>query len=209
MRLMPLGGSITLGVGSSDGNGYRKALYDALQSSGCDVHMVGSRKMGSMEANSHEGWRGFRIDEIERKAKMSISKCNPNLLTVNAGSNDCLQDMDIEEFGKRISNLLDFICFAAPDSTVILSTLVVNMDSNVNSRVLRANDQIRTLADRDSVGHQRIVLADMCTNEGPSIEDIGSDGTHPNDVGYQKMARIWFQSIQEAAVKGYIREPNI
>lgn len=209
MRLMPLGGSITLGVGSSDRNGYRKALYDALQSSGCDVHMVGSRKMGSMGANSHEGWRGFRIDQVEKKAKMSIPKFKPTILTVNAGSNDCLQDLKLECFGKRTSNLLEYIWSAAPKSTVILSTLVANADSQVNSRILRVNEQIRSLIDRDFSRGRRIVLADMYTTEGPGIEDIISDDTHPNDVGYEEMARIWFSSIQETAMRCFIHEPEI
>lgn len=206
---MPLGGSITLGVGSSDRNGYRKALYDTLQTNGCDVHMVGSRQMGSMGANSHEGWRGFRIDQVEKKAKMSIPKFKPTILTVNAGSNDCLQDFELESFGKRTSNLLEYIWSAAPKSTVILSTLVVNADSQVNSRILSANEQIRSLIDRHGSRGRRIVLADMYNLEGPGIADMISDDTHPNDVGFEKMAGIWFSSIQKAAMGGFIHEPEI
>lgn len=46
--LMPLGDSITYGFGSSDGNGYRGALYDDLVGAGATVDMVGSLQSGSM-----------------------------------------------------------------------------------------------------------------------------------------------------------------
>lgn len=92
LRLMPLGGSITHGVGSSDQNGYRKILLDLLRDDGFNVLMVGSRTAGTMSNDNHEGWRGFRIDQIERRAVPSAEKLKPHLFTVNAGSNDCLQD---------------------------------------------------------------------------------------------------------------------
>ncbi|CAK7211487.1 hypothetical protein SCUCBS95973_001132 [Sporothrix curviconia] len=43
---MPLGGSVTYGSESSDGNGYRKFLRDKLIRGGYRVEMVGSRKSG-------------------------------------------------------------------------------------------------------------------------------------------------------------------
>lgn len=46
--LMPLGDSITFGFGSSDGNGYRAALYDSLVGAGATIDMVGSVQSGSM-----------------------------------------------------------------------------------------------------------------------------------------------------------------
>jgi hypothetical protein len=48
---MPLGASITYGVGSTDGNGYRKYVRDHLVRAGYDVTMVGSRRAGTMENN--------------------------------------------------------------------------------------------------------------------------------------------------------------
>ena len=87
---MPLGGSVTRGVGSFDGNGYRNSLLQMLLLHGLNVRMVGSRKDGSMPNNEHESWRGLRIDEIERKARKSVERLSPNFFLVNAGSNDCL-----------------------------------------------------------------------------------------------------------------------
>ncbi|KAH7376887.1 hypothetical protein B0T11DRAFT_273063 [Plectosphaerella cucumerina] len=75
LRLMPLGGSITHGVGSSHQYGYRKIMLDLLRDDGFHILMVGSRKAGTKSNNNHEGWRGFRIDQIERRAVPSRQSC--------------------------------------------------------------------------------------------------------------------------------------
>ncbi|KAL7782330.1 carbohydrate esterase family 3 protein [Trichoderma afarasin] len=203
MRLMPLGGSITYGVESSDKNGYRKYLQDMLIADGNNVTMVGSRSAGSMSNNDHEGWRGFRIDQIESKAKNSVLQLMPNLITINAGSNDCIQDFDIERIGKRMSNMLDVIWAASPNSTIILSNLILSLDTEVESRIKWANNQFRGIALSKQSEGRRIVFADMHSQWGPKENDI-SDGTHPNDQGYYKMAKIWYKGILEAMAKGFL-----
>ncbi|RYP14279.1 hypothetical protein DL765_006490 [Monosporascus sp. GIB2] len=204
---MPLGGSITQGVGSSERNGYRQYLYEALLLGGFKVRMVGSRRMGSFENNSHEGWRGFRIDEIEKKARQSVKRFLPNVITVNAGSNDCLQDFDIEHIGERMGNMLEYLWQVSPRSTVVLSTLLVNLDKEVDSRVIRVNEQFRVLARQKAADQKRITLADMYVPGGPQIGDL-VDGTHPSEEGYQKMTKIWYNAIQEAARNGLLQEPE-
>lgn len=51
LRTMPLGASITFGLKSTDGNGYRDWLRKQMRSAGWDVNMVGSVKAGEMEDN--------------------------------------------------------------------------------------------------------------------------------------------------------------
>ncbi|KAL7910618.1 carbohydrate esterase family 3 protein [Trichoderma velutinum] len=203
MRLMPLGGSITYGVESSDKNGYRKYLQDMLIADGNNVTMVGSRSAGSMSNNDHEGWRGFRIDQIESKARNSVPKFMPNLITVNAGSNDCIQNFVIRRIGKRMGNMLDVVWTASPGSTIILSSLILSFDAEVESRIKWANDQFQDIALSLQSEGKKIVFVDMHSQWGPKENDI-SDGTHPNDQGYHKMAKIWYKGVLEAMEKGFI-----
>ena len=52
IRLMPLGASITQGVGSSTGNGYRNKLYHLIVDKGLySGDMVGSKQDGDMVDN--------------------------------------------------------------------------------------------------------------------------------------------------------------
>jgi lysophospholipase L1-like esterase len=204
---MPLGGSITYGLGSSDGNGYRKALYDILTGRRHTIEFVGSRTSGSMPYNANEGWPGRRIDQIHTRAIKVTAKFIPNVITINAGSNDCLQDYEIESAGARIDAMLeDLWKTGLPDATVVLSTLVIAADTSINERVLRVNDQIRNLVQRRRLaGAQNVFLADMyCSAKGPQLGDLVEDGIHPGDGGYVKMAKIWADSIEEAVRVGVL-----
>lgn len=200
---MPIGGSITWGVGSTDGTGYRKSLLRMLQLHGLNVRMVGSRKTGHVSNNDHEGWRGSRIDEIERKARNSVKGLSPNVFMVNAGSNDCLQSFKISETGQRMDDMLEYLWLASPQSTVLLSTLLPIAINEVDSVVRRVNDRFHALAIKKEAENKKIVLVDMYTPEGPNVHGL-VDGIHPDDDGYERMAKLWFRGIQEALQKGYI-----
>lgn len=174
-----------------------------LQLHGLKVRMVGSRKTGHIPNNDHEGWRGFRIDEIEKKAKNSVKALSPNVFMVNAGSNDCLQSFNISHASIRMDDLLEYLWLASPHSTVLLSTLLPIAIEGANSVVKRVNDQFRALAEDKEAERKRIVLVDMYTPEGPDVHSL-VDGIHPDDDGYGRMATLWFRGIQQALQKGYI-----
>lgn len=204
---MPLGASITYGEQSSTGNGYRNDLHNLLTDSGYTVNMVGSRKHGSMKDNDVEGWPGFRIKQVQSKAQASVPSRLPNVFTVNAGTNDCAQNKQ-EGAGQRTDDLLEYLWKASPDSTIILSTLLINLNSTIEARVEKVNNQIREVAKQKASQKKRIVLVDMHANDGPQKGDMAPDGTHPRDAGYSKMAKIWFRGVQEAANKGFLKKPK-
>lgn len=156
-----------------------------------------------MPNNNHEGWRGFRIDQIEGKARKSVEYLSPNVFLVNAGSNDCLQTFNIPEAGNRMGGMLDYLWLASPQSTILLSTLLPNADKEVNSTVMRVNDQFRALAQQKATEQKKIVLVEMDTPDGPEVQSF-VDGIHPDDKGYYKMAILWLRGIQEAIQKGFI-----
>lgn len=205
---MPLGGSVTHGVGSSDQNGYRKILCELLHGCGFNVCMVGSRKSGTFHNNEHEGWRGFRIDQIEAKSSSSAAKLLPHVFTVNAGSNDCLQGYKLAQASDRLGHLLETLWLASPSSTIVLSSLLVNQNEAVEQRVKDFNKEVAKLAHRMASEGRKIVFVDMHGDDGPGVEDLIDDETHPNDTGYSKMARIWLRGIQEASSRGFLSSPR-
>jgi lysophospholipase L1-like esterase len=198
LNLMPLGGSVTYGVGSSHGNGYRGELHQLLVTKGWKAQIVGSRNAGSMENNAHEGWRGYRIDQIFKKARKSVPMYTPDIFTINAGTNDCLQHFDLDRAGERMGDMIKYLWTVAPSATVILSTLLVNACARTELRIRRVNEQYQTLAEKMLAEHRNIVLVDMHSTNGPQECDL-VDGTHPNDDGYNKMAKIWYEGIYRAS----------
>jgi lysophospholipase L1-like esterase len=204
---MPLGASITDGFRSSTGNGYRKDLRNMLTQDGFAVDMVGSRKSGDMTDNDNEGWSGYRVEQVQGKAELSVPSLQPNLFTINAGTNDCAQNYQVDTTGERMDRLLEYLWNASPNSTIILSTLLINLNENTEKRVLDVNRQYRELAERKAAEKKRIGLAEMHSDDGPQRGDMADD-THPDDGGYLKMAKIWYRSIKEAESKGFLQNPD-
>jgi lysophospholipase L1-like esterase len=207
LRIMPLGASITFGDGSSTGNGYRQFIKTLLENDGNPVDMVGSRRGGSMEDNDNEGWPGAMISEVFEKAQLSVPTTLPNLVLINAGTNDCNQNNNITTAHERIRSILNYVWQASPRVSIVLSTLLPNGNEEVEDRVLTVNENIRSLVTELQGISKKVVLADMHTEQGVLAEDL-VDGTHPDDAGYEKMAKIWLEAIKDAASRGWIQSPQ-
>ncbi|KAH6856359.1 hypothetical protein B0I37DRAFT_402917 [Chaetomium sp. MPI-CAGE-AT-0009] len=204
-RILPLGASIVFGVGSSDGNGFRKPLRDALRQAGWNVNMVGNRANGNMRDNSVEARSGDRVDQIHAAAKTSF-KYQPNIVLINGGTNDCDQNYDLDNIGARMDALLDDMFSQIPGTTIILSTVIPSNKDSIESRRSKANNQYRSLVDtRRRALNQKIILADMDTL---TAADLTPDGIHPTDAGHRKMAAIFLGAINEANNAGLITPPN-
>jgi lysophospholipase L1-like esterase len=200
---MPLDASITWGSKSSHGNGYREYLREFLTEAGYDVDIVGSRQSGSMVDNDVEGWPGERIDQVRYHVLDSVPKMLPNIITLNAGSNDCMQDYHTDNASSRVNDLIQDLWTTMPQFTIILSTLTPNAEPTVEDCVQRVNIQLKELVRNNQDDSKRIALADMRGNEGLELEHL-ADYVHPNDGGYNKMARIWFEVIQFAKRSGWL-----
>lgn len=204
---MPLGASITWGLQSTDGNGYRLDLRRSLENGGNPVNMVGSRKGGTMSDGDNEGWPGYVVDQVYDKANASVPKWKPNLILINAGTNDCIQNRTVAEVGSRMRSLILGVLSMSPRATVVLSSLLVNKQPSAETNVLNVNQQYMLLATSLRASGQRVVFADMHAADGPQLADLVDD-THPNDNGYRKMAKIWYRSISQASLAGFLTSPE-
>ena len=239
LRVLPLGASITWGVNSATGNGYRKPLHDKLESNGWEVDMVGSQKHGTMKDNVRytpvaypyrtmsanqpnqdvEAHSGDIVDKVKAAAHKSL-KYEPNVVLINAGTNDCLKNISIPHTGARMRSLINDILKDddSRNATVVLSTLIPSHNKDIVANLPKVNRQYRDLVKSMRKEGARIVLADM-NPEGEGGDDrlswpkdyIGkgkekADDTHPNDGGYKKMATVWYKAIEEAWKDDLIQE---
>lgn len=201
---MPLGASITFGYLSTDGNGYRHTLRTSLTRRGNAVNMVGSRQNGTMDDNDVEGWPGLRIEQVLAKADLSVPTLKPNVVLINVGTNDCLQNFNISGAGDRMNTLISDVQAMSPRAAFILSTLIINADTDVDARVETVNAAFRTLvADLQSAGFP-IVLAEMHGDNGPQLDEM-ADQTHPDDKGYAKMGTIFDAAMEDLSDRGFIQ----
>lgn len=203
---MPLGASVTFGVGSSTGNSYRKDLRDLLVAGNHTVNMVGTRKNGNFTDDDVEATSGFVISQIAGAAATAVPRLLPNLVLVDAGTNNCNRGGTVPDAGANVTAMIDTIFSQSPGVMVLLATILVNTVAAQDSCRVDINAQYVGLVARLEQAGAKILLVDMRSPEGPTTNDL-ADGRHPNDVGYQKMASVWFSGIQQAASRGLITAP--
>lgn len=165
--------------------------------------MVGTQQGGTMDDPDNEGYPGARVEQVLATARNTVPALSPNLVTINLGTNDCSQNYELDTVGDRMGELLEFLWSTSPGVTIILSTLLINLDETTGARVVDVNAKYGALAYQKQQEGKKLILVDMHSAAAPQPEDM-SDNTHPNDVGYGKMATIWHQGIQDAAGRGWL-----
>ncbi|KAF7314754.1 Lipolytic enzyme [Mycena kentingensis (nom. inval.)] len=200
IRLLPLGDSITFGLASSDGNGYRNTLHNAL-ASGNTVDFIGSVKAGSMADNDNEGHSGATISQIAGFATNALAlPRRPNVVLLMAGTNDVALNSDLANAPTRLFSLVDTIFRTCPDATVVVATLTPLFNqAAINSY----NTNVTATVARRATSGQHILLASMAAIASSDL----ADGVHPNNNGYVKMANAWLAAVQQAGRNGWIRTP--
>lgn len=200
---MPLGASITYGIDSSDGNGYCLALAENL--SGTKLRFIGSVKSGTMDDNYNEGHPGATIRDVANFARALLGY-QPNVILLHAGTKDFDTDRPketTEGAPQRLAGLIDGLVFACPNATILVAQLIHATNPLYDRRIQLFNDQVPGIvAQRAKAGH-RVMVADMRS----ITKEYLAEGIHPTDVGYKKMADIWFAGIQAAHAKGWIQRP--
>ncbi|KPM44471.1 hypothetical protein AK830_g2091 [Neonectria ditissima] len=219
LRILSLGASIMSGTGGASGNGARKPLRDALRYDGWEVNMVGSRGTGTMQDWNHEATPGHIIDEVRVRLKLSIGY-KPNIVIINAGTNDAVRNIDPNRAGARMNGILDDIWAAdgMSKTCVMLSTVLDTNDPTGSTVRLNINAQYRVLVNNRIAEGKCIYLADMdppaphpASGWINTWDDYNADEVihvHPSDKGFLKLGYIFYKAINKAASDGKLVEPE-
>ncbi|KAL5399903.1 hypothetical protein PMIN02_000238 [Paraphaeosphaeria minitans] len=102
--------------------------------------------------------------------------------------------------------LIEYLFNEIPDVTIILSTLILNANAGADERIRKiVNPQYESLVKSLQERQARIMLAGL--HSVINAEEM-VDGTHPNDKGYEKLAKAWAKAIAEAGRKGILVKPQ-
>jgi lysophospholipase L1-like esterase len=203
LRLMPLGDSITWGVGSSTGNGYRGPLWNELSAEGHAPDFVGSGQNGTMSDPDNEGHSGYRIDQVSALADATVDHYRPNVITLEIGTNDLNQNYQIATAPARLSSLIDQLTADAPDATILVGSVIVSTSSVEEPNRGAFNQQIPGIVQAKQAAGKHVRYVDM---SALTTSDL-SDSLHPNDGGYQKMADAFNSGVQAADAAGWLKAP--
>ncbi|MEU8203335.1 FG-GAP-like repeat-containing protein [Streptosporangium sp. NPDC049046] len=206
LRVMPLGDSITHGVGGTPGGvGYRGRLWDLLQDDANAIDFVGSVDSGhgNIPDTDHEGHPSWRISRLDSLAsECVIARYRPNVVVLHIGTNDLANDEEPETAHIRLSRLVDRITDIAPLTTVLVSSLVPAKDEWDNTLIARYNVRLPTIVNNLRAEGKRVRLVNNGAL-GVTTADL-ADSLHPNNDGYRKMANAYHNAIKAAMNEGLI-----
>jgi lysophospholipase L1-like esterase len=224
LKILPLGDSITYGIGSLDNGGYRTKLWQDFGSNASAVDFLGTQQgfAADLGDNDNEGHSGYGIDNIKTDLASNdgVADSNggywltgiyhyqltppyvtiirpaiyPDIILLHIGTNDISRGASAATAATRLDGLISEIFKLRPATTLMLASLVPRTD---DAGMEAVTEQYNALIPG---------LVTKYSDAGKSIYfvDMHSeltaadlyDGLHPNRDGYAKMGDAWFDAIQ-------------
>jgi lysophospholipase L1-like esterase len=199
LRVMPLGDSITWGVGSPTASSYRRPLADLLSGqSRYAVAFVGSQASGSLPDLANEGHSGYTIDQIRAGIDDWMAGTRPDAVLLHIGINDLNRGVDIPNAPTRLKALTDRIFANKPGITVLVLGLIPTTPG-LESQVSAFNAQVRAMESSQQQAGRKFRYV-----EPPALTAAQlPDRLHPNDEGYQRMAQAFSTALDRAFTDGW------
>jgi lysophospholipase L1-like esterase len=197
-KILPLGDSITDGLGVTGGGGYRIELFRLATMAGEELTYVGGSMNGPTMVDgqsfprAHEGHSGWTIAQIDGIVPSPALNPDPHIVLLHIGTNDMLQGASGAP--DRLGALLDQITTDLPNALVVVAKIIPF--PGASSAVTTFNNAIPGLVQTRANAGKHVIMVDQFTGF-PNSEL--ADGVHPNAAGYARMARVWY-----AAISGYL-----
>lgn len=197
LKLMPLGDSITQGaVGRAS---YRYWLFQLLRQASIEVDFVGSQSQNHQGSNlfndfdqDHEGHWGWRSDQILAQIDTWARAARPDMVLIHLGTNDVFYNRDEASIIAYLSAIVDSLRVVNPRVTIIVAQLIPAL--LYDHIIFRLNKKIVDLVASKSTNSSKLMVVDQY-NDINLLSDV-YDGVHPNQSGEQKIAKKWFEAIQ-------------
>lgn len=214
-NVMPLGDSITDGVGSpAPGGGYRVELFHAAVQAHQALTFVGSATDpngptmldGKVFPRDHEGHPGYTIDDsattsgISPLVDQSIATNHPQIVLLMIGTNDVNRNVDVANAPARLGALLDRMINDAPNALLVVAKITPWMDDGANASVVQTyNNAIAGVVQARAASGKHVITVDMYAafTANPDFKTaLMSDFLHPNGAGYVVMGDVWYAAIR-------------
>ncbi|NGO15440.1 hypothetical protein G5C60_49675 [Streptomyces sp. HC44] len=185
LRVMPLGDSITWGVGSDTTSSYRAPLASLVAGqSAYTVQFVGSQNSGTLADQSNEGHSGYVISQIRDGIDGWMSAARPDVVILHIGLNDLDRGIDVPNAPARLAGLVDRIYADRPGTGVIMLGLIPTTP-DLGSRVAAYNAAAKQLQVTEQAAGKKFLYVDPPALTSAQFDD----DLHPSDAGYQRMAQ--------------------
>jgi lysophospholipase L1-like esterase len=201
-KILPLGDSITDGIGSN-GGGYRVELFRQAVLNNKNITFVGSKANGptTVEGKSfprnHEGYSGYSINQLAGVVPNPALNGDPNIILLMIGTNDSWVEENNngpQVMAQRLGALIDKIINAKPNALLAVAVITPRHDYArqwADSYVAVIPGVVQ---ERINQGFN-VILVDQY--KGFPSNGLGGDNLHPNDTGYRFIGQTWYNAIKD------------
>jgi lysophospholipase L1-like esterase len=223
LKILPLGDSITYGIGSLDNGGYRTQLWKDFGSDPNAVDFLGTQQgfAADLGDNDNEGHSGYGIQDISGNLEGSVGGADnnggywltgikkfvagqgwtvvrpaiyPDIILLHIGTNDISRGNSAATTAGWLNTLIGHIFTLRSDTTLLVSSLVPRTDdAGLEAVTEQYNALIPGIVDTYQHAGKSIYFVDI--HSELTAADL-YDGLHPNRDGYAKMGDAWFGAIQ-------------
>jgi lysophospholipase L1-like esterase len=189
IKIMPVGDSVTAGIGSTGNGAYRTNLYTAYTNAGISFDFVGSQSGGpsSLPDKNHEGHSGWTISQIASNVNNWLNTYNPDVMLLMIGGNDTLAGTVPTS---ALSSLIDQITNQKPNLHLFVADYYYSLPSNQNYQLIVQYDAaIPGIVQQKANAGKHVYFVKLSDAQLATSEY--ADGLHPTDSGYSKLAAIW------------------
>jgi lysophospholipase L1-like esterase len=142
------------------------------------------------------GFPGTRASEDRRRLEDAIRDTNPEVLLLLHGAND-LNRFGASGIGRVIGSLEGLIDAGTSRGVAVFIATLPPQRGGAGSKGDAAEFlDVVNAAIREMALDEGAVPVDLFG--GMTLAEIGSDGLHPTEAGYERMAEIWFAALRLA-----------
>lgn len=218
VTIWPLGDSLTSGF--TRPGAYRPQLHADLAAAGIPVDFVGSAtndstpylsSNGETHHDGHSGWfisdSASSVDDgkgiFDAVPGWHSGITQPDVILLLIGTNDLNQGNLVASAPLRFEALLSRLEGLAPEARIIVGSIPMASEtntykaptvSNLNDSIDGFNSSIRGIAEDHADNGARIEFLDV--NAAMGLSDLGSDGLHFSQAGYDKLGSLWAEAVQ-------------
>jgi lysophospholipase L1-like esterase len=196
LRVMPLGDSLTKGVGSSHGAGYRQTFLRRMGEAGIEVDMVGSFHNGPKGMDrDHQGHQGQGVAKLDQVTFDELRAERPDVVILMIGTNDAKESQLVPDaFRIRYSVLLDR-SLAESRTRLIAATIPPHRFGKGAKARQAINRIIREEVEKRAAQGRAVRLVDVYALLDDRADFV--DALHMNDAGYEKVGNAFADALLE------------